>query len=1170
MAYYHLYLGNDLLRLINKFAIPNLNNKSVFFDKPTWIIVQNNSMISFFKKSLADLNGIYTSTVKCYFPDQAIRLIVNSINEKHHQSSIKSITPFYYDELHLLVLSILRKIYYQKEYCLERELLLNHLITSNQKRNYKNKDVSVSLYHFSQYITKLFYNYSNNVPLLLDGWNKNTLYYKNHIKNYQESWQQILWNKIRQWCMILNDFLPLFKSLTQSQVKSIPTEKIIIIGSAFLSPVQISFFSLLSRYLSIDHLLFSPIDPRYFNKKKIDKKKDFNYKLSSAYLKQYFALSQFVKKNSIFYDFDYHFNTINKIKNTSLNQNWSLIQKKLLTFKDNELLNQTKDDLNDINNNPIFIFSAPNKTREIEIIKDKIIDLLKEDPALALNDIAVITPSNINDYKLIIEEVFRKPQKSDNFDDHLPYNIIDINRYSNNLYLSAFEKLLSFSHCLFAWTEFKEFLENPCTLTYLKLDEKSIQTLEEIIFSLNIRWGISNKHKKVIGKVTDQQNTWSLGIEKLCDNICLPFTQNDELNPYYGSIDENMPLFEIFTWIEDLYDDFLMIGNKELSIQEWVEWIRLLLKQYLPIENSTYHHLSQEVILSQKKGHTEIEKLLSHLLELDSSHYSNDKFDLQTIILLLQDQLKNLSSSHGQYLIDGINFSSLKPMRSIPFKIIFVIGMNEGVFPQKNDINLNNLADAFYDQYKKKISSSDIAEPSTFSEIEYLSFLEILQSAKQRCFFSYIDREMIQFKKLYMSNTLDEIFNYLKIKPHIEKHKLHGFDQEYFLAERKYNSNNKKHFEQTKQFIKPKKNKEIKTTSQTVDKVSIYQLTQMLLNPIEIYHDLLFNHNQKNEIPIKDKENLSIEYFDRLDLYKSIFESQNNKVEDKKHFSFSNTIKAYKSSGKIIDSLNTEMNIKYLHSEYSKKTIEKEFYKNTFSSKGFFSFKLEQKQRFYQYIYTKNRKIILSPSFCINSYFNTSIKITGQLNLVDNNDNILVFSDIITNKHTRSYLNITLTILILTVLQIDLSKVNDQDDLINESDIINKTKEERTWKIWILTENKDLKCAKNIIIKRKEALSLIEDWISLFHEHIIYPLPIYYEYFSKYYQLPLLKDEPSNTTPSTKEIHQYLFSKDSDSLEIAKELFSLERLQKIPIKKWQFMHSFFLKLSKIFFYRTPT
>ncbi len=126
----------------------------------------------------------------------------------------------------------------------------------------------------------------------------------------------------------------------------------------------------------------------------------------------------------------------------------------------------------------------------------------------------------------------------------------------------------------------------------------------------------------------------------------------------------------------------------------------------------------------------------------------------------------------GQYLSDGISFSSLKPLRAIPFKVIFLLGMDEGSFPGREK-NRN------YDLRSLTPRSIDLSVQNT----DCFTFLETILSAEEKLFISYTGTNIVTGECLEPSTLITEIkamFDAETAEKLTVKHPLHSFNRRYF------------------------------------------------------------------------------------------------------------------------------------------------------------------------------------------------------------------------------------------------------------------------------------------------------------------------------------------------------------------------------------------------------
>ena len=96
---------------------------------------------------------------------------------------------------------------------------------------------------------------------------------------------------------------------------------------------------------------------------------------------------------------------------------------------------------------------------------------------------------------------------------------------------------------------------------------------------------------------------------------------------------------------------------------------------------------------------------------------------------MIAARVTDLESRRGQYSGRGVAIGSFSSLRSIPFKVIFALGLNDAAFPEREHrepLDLRTL----------KRAAGDV----TPAERDRYLFLETILAARERIFFSYIAR----------------------------------------------------------------------------------------------------------------------------------------------------------------------------------------------------------------------------------------------------------------------------------------------------------------------------------------------------------------------------------------------------------------------------------------------
>lgn len=142
----------------------------------------------------------------------------------------------------------------------------------------------------------------------------------------------------------------------------------------------------------------------------------------------------------------------------------------------------------------------------------------------------------------------------------------------------------------------------------------------------------------------------------------------------------------------------------------------------------------------------------------------------------LEKEFSAVSQKKG-FLGYGVTFCSMKPMRSVPFKVICMMGMNDKAFPRVDrQVSFDLSADL-----------PKLGDRSAKMEDRYL-FLETLISAREKLYISYIGQSIKDNSPLAPSTLVTELVRYLEqgylpqteIKQLLIKHPLQAFNPTYF------------------------------------------------------------------------------------------------------------------------------------------------------------------------------------------------------------------------------------------------------------------------------------------------------------------------------------------------------------------------------------------------------
>jgi exodeoxyribonuclease V gamma subunit len=262
--------------------------------------------------------------------------------------------------------------------------------------------------------------------------------------------------------------------------------------------------------------------------------------------------------------------------------------------------------------------------------------------------------------------------------------------------------------------------------------------------------------------------TWQQARERTVLGWLLPDNKHTALwqqqLPWFGDIGQT----EILARAQQLIDCLIEHHTRWQStatIPEWIARTRQLLRD-LADEDSLASNAMQQ--LETSLADWQAQAALA-------------QFELPIEPVIAIEHLQNYLSGTRQagFLRGGITFCSMVPMRSLPFRCICLLGLNDGEFPRTTK-------SAAFDLIAQHPRRGDRARRN---DDRYL-FLESILSAREKLYLSYIGKDIRRNEELAPSALLYELTDVLAAmtgsnplvfnQQHIIKHPLQPFSYRYF------------------------------------------------------------------------------------------------------------------------------------------------------------------------------------------------------------------------------------------------------------------------------------------------------------------------------------------------------------------------------------------------------
>ena len=404
----------------------------------------------------------------------------------------------------------------------------------------------------------------------------------------------------------------------------------------------------------------------------------------------------------------------------------------------------------------IRIVCAHSPLRELQILKEHLLQQFDRRPDLQPHDIAVLTP-DIEPYVPFIEAVFGEQSGRP-----LPYSVSDVKLSRRRPLLHALEQVLELFDSRFEADKVTALLDSEPVLARFGLTREDLPLLHDTIASLNIHWGLDAEMRDG----TDPLFTWQQGLDRLALGWLLPDGGGlwQGISPWHADPGHTAVLSRFAAFIRRLAH-WRQIWMQPENIGGWTERVRKLAGElFTPTEDDGQSLRQLEQALARWHQEAELAGF-------------GGKLPYSVINLHLARFLG--SQSEAGFLRGGITFCSMVPMRSLPFKTICLLGLNDGLFPR-------NTRAAAFDLIARHPKKGDRARRD---DDRYL-FLESLISAREHLYLSYVGRSIRTNEALAPSALLNELADCIAdmtgkstaelYAGQIEQHPLQAFSTRYF------------------------------------------------------------------------------------------------------------------------------------------------------------------------------------------------------------------------------------------------------------------------------------------------------------------------------------------------------------------------------------------------------
>ncbi|MCB1561315.1 MAG: exodeoxyribonuclease V subunit gamma [Xanthomonadales bacterium] len=365
------------------------------------------------------------------------------------------------------------------------------------------------------------------------------------------------------------------------------------------------------------------------------------------------------------------------------------------------------------------VHSCHSRLREIEVLHDQLLALLqpRDDGQTPLRprDIAVLAP-DIDAYAGAVHAVFGGIDHDD--PRHIPFSLADQGLLGEHPLPGLFLRLFDLAASAHPLSETLDLLALPAMQRKFGIHAADASRIGDWLFEAGVRHGRGGDAAE------PDAFSWRFGSDRLLLGMAMG---DDDLLEGIAAL----PCIEGAD--SDALDAVLRINARidqhaaalavPRTASQWQQALLHLIDELLPVE------------IDDEGGQHALSTLRAQIQDWAASVNSVDadwRLPREVVRAALRQRIEAVRP-HQALLGSGVSFASMVPLRCVPFRVIWVLGMDDGVYPRREPGgDLNRLLADLRDPKRRRLGDRSVREDDRFL------FLQLLCAAKDHFHVSHI------------------------------------------------------------------------------------------------------------------------------------------------------------------------------------------------------------------------------------------------------------------------------------------------------------------------------------------------------------------------------------------------------------------------------------------------
>jgi exodeoxyribonuclease V gamma subunit len=327
--------------------------------------------------------------------------------------------------------------------------------------------------------------------------------------------------------------------------------------------------------------------------------------------------------------------------------------------------------------------------RQVEVLRDAVLHALQDDPSLEPRDIIVMCP-DIETYAPLIQATFgageelADPLHADGAGDAstpthpagLRVRLADRSLRETNPVLGVVARLLELATARVTASEVLDLADRDPVRRRFRFGQDDMSRLEEWVAAVGARWGFDAEHRAAYGLAAVAQGTWHAGLDRLLTGVAMTEDEPRLLAGVVPFDDVDSSAIDLAGRFAEYLDRLQAVVADFAAVQPIDAWIRTIADAADALTAVAPRDAWQR---------SELQRLLADVEDeaTAGADLAQAPLDAADVAALLEQRLAG-RPTRANFRTGHLTICTLQPMRSVPHRVVCLLGLDDTVFPRRS------------------------------------------------------------------------------------------------------------------------------------------------------------------------------------------------------------------------------------------------------------------------------------------------------------------------------------------------------------------------------------------------------------------------------------------------------------------------------------------------------